>query len=50
MVELYWQALCRDIPFDDYPTSPLIARAAVELSQLSDFRGPRDSKQHGNPR
>jgi hypothetical protein len=23
MVELYWQALCRDVNFTDYATSPL---------------------------
>jgi hypothetical protein len=41
MVELYWQALTRDVPYADYPTSPLIALAAGELSGLTDFRGPR---------
>lgn len=41
MVELYWQALTRDIPFDDYGTNATIAQAATELSGLSDFRGPK---------
>lgn len=41
MVELYWMALLRDVDFQDYATSSLAARAASELSQLSDFRGPR---------
>jgi hypothetical protein len=42
MVELYWMALCRDIPFTKFDTDDLIAEAAGELSGLSDFRGPRD--------
>lgn len=40
-VELYWMALGRDVNFSDYGSSPIIARAAQELSTLSDFRGPR---------
>lgn len=41
MVELYWMALTRDVPFDQYATSP-VARAAVDdLNKLSDFRGPK---------
>jgi len=35
MIELYWQALARDVPFDEYDAHPLIARAAKELG-----RGP----------
>jgi hypothetical protein len=42
MTELYWQALTRDVPFADYPTDPLIARACADLSRLSDFRGPKE--------
>ena len=38
-VELYWQALARDVPFADYESHPLIAEAAVELSGLADFQG-----------
>jgi hypothetical protein len=41
MVELYWQAITRDIPFGDYSNNPLIAQAGSELSQLLDFRGPK---------
>ncbi|HXE76196.1 MAG TPA: vanadium-dependent haloperoxidase [Candidatus Xenobia bacterium] len=40
-VELYWMALLRDVEFTDYARSPLAAAACAELSQLSDFRGPR---------
>jgi hypothetical protein len=42
MVELYWHALTRDVPFADYDQHPLTLAAATELSNLSDFRGPQD--------
>jgi hypothetical protein len=40
--ELYWQAICRDIPFSEYDRSPLIAQAAKDLdvSPQKLFRGP----------
>ena len=41
MVEDYWQALTRDVPFSQYGTDPTIAQAAADLSKLSDFRGPK---------
>jgi len=41
MVELYWAALTRDVPFDQYATDPTIAAACAELSALSDYRGPK---------
>jgi hypothetical protein len=41
MAEDYWMALARDVPFTQYATDPLIARAAADLSLLSDFRGPK---------
>lgn len=31
MSELYWQALCRDVPFSEYDSSPLIRQAASHL-------------------
>jgi hypothetical protein len=40
LVELYWQALARDVPFQEYGSSPLIRAAAEELSRLPGFRGP----------
>jgi hypothetical protein len=40
-VELYWMALARDVHFNDYATDPIVARAAADLSRLSDFRGPK---------
>ncbi|MFN7918446.1 MAG: vanadium-dependent haloperoxidase [Bryobacteraceae bacterium] len=42
MVELYWQAIARDIPFADYATNPTIALACQELSRLSGYRGPKE--------
>jgi hypothetical protein len=41
-VELYWQALARDIPFAEYDSNPLIARAAEDLSRLSAFQAPKE--------
>src|SRR5439155_26414922 len=43
MVELYWQALARDVPFTEYGSSPVIRRAAEELRSLSGFAGPREN-------
>ncbi|MEM9944908.1 MAG: phosphatidic acid phosphatase [Cyanobacteria bacterium P01_D01_bin.36] len=34
MVERYWMALCRDIPFDQYANSPLIKAACEDLENL----------------
>lgn len=44
MVELYWQALTRDVPFAEYTTHPLTTAAAEDLSRCSDFRGPKVRK------
>jgi hypothetical protein len=41
MVELYWQALLRDVPLDDLGRDPLAARAAAELAALPGYDGPR---------
>lgn len=43
LVELYWQALLRDVPFDEYGAHPLALRAAKELSGLAEFHGPRQN-------
>ncbi len=43
MVELYWQALTRDIPFAAYDSDSVIAQAARDVSRLSAFRGPKAS-------
>ena len=41
MVELYWQALARDVLFAEYEAHPSIAQACDDLSRLADFHGPR---------
>ena len=44
LVELYWQALLRDVPFADYDSHPLARRAAEDLSRIPRFQGPRDGR------
>jgi len=41
-VEHYWGALCRDVQFTQYSTSPLVAQAAAELNGLSFIRSHND--------
>jgi hypothetical protein len=41
IVELYWAAYTRDVPFADYATDPKTLAAVAELNGLSDFRGPK---------
>lgn len=41
MVECYWHAVLRDVPFADYINSSLVLDACADLSRLSDFRGPK---------
>ncbi|MGA6972054.1 MAG: vanadium-dependent haloperoxidase [Candidatus Binatus sp.] len=41
MIEAYWQALVRDVPFSQYGTDSSIAAAATELTGLSSFEGPK---------
>ncbi len=43
MVELYWQALTRDVPFAEYDTHPLTNAAVADLSECANFRGPKAS-------
>ena len=40
MVELYWQALARDVPFANYSSSPITQAAVQDLNGLSAFHGP----------
>ena len=43
LVEQYWGALLRDVPFASYDTNDTAAAAAAELDSLgSYYRGPRD--------
>jgi hypothetical protein len=41
MVEDYWCALTRDVPFSQYSSDPLINQAAADLNKLSDYRAPK---------
>jgi hypothetical protein len=41
IVENYWMALLRDVPFTEYATNELALEAAEDLSALSDFKGPK---------
>lgn len=41
LVELYWQALAREVPFSRYGEDATTGRAADELSRLGGFTGPR---------
>jgi len=41
MVEDYWMALARDIPFSQYGAEPITAAAIVDLNKLSDFKGSK---------
>jgi hypothetical protein len=41
MVEDYWQALTRDVPFSQYGTDSTIVQAVADLNKLSDYRGPK---------
>ena len=49
MVELYWQSLCRDVPFAEYSTSTVIRQAAGDLAATpaTVFRGPTPGDQSG---
>ena len=40
--ENYWMALLRDVPFTDYPSNPIAAAAAADLTLYgADFKGPK---------
>lgn len=43
MVEDYWMALTRDVPFSQYGNEPLTAAAIADLNRMSDIRGPKVS-------
>lgn len=39
--EIYWQAVCSDVPFEDYDTDPLIAAAVADLNSFPGYVGTR---------
>jgi hypothetical protein len=41
MIEDYWMALARDVPFSQYGQEPVTAAAIAELNTLSHFEGPK---------
>lgn len=41
MVEDYWMALARDVPFSQYGNEPITATAIGDLNNLTDFTGPK---------
>jgi len=43
LIEVYWQALTRDIPFREWDNHPLIQRAMRELSSIPQFAGPKEN-------
>jgi hypothetical protein len=40
MAELYWMAVCRDVPFADYDSDPTIAEAVSDLGSFPGYTGP----------
>lgn len=42
-VELYWQALLRDVPFHRFQDDPNVSAAIAELNNLSAFYGPKQN-------
>jgi len=43
LVELYWHAALRDVPFAAYDEHPLVEAACKELTGLGGFKGPREA-------
>src|SRR5262249_19781494 len=43
LLEHYWAALLRDVPFADYSSSALASQAAAELGAQSTYLGPREA-------
>lgn len=41
LIELYWLALTRDVPYANFADHPTIAKACADLSRLTDFEAPR---------
>ena len=41
IVELYWMALARDVPYTDFATDPIIAASCADLNKLSVTRVPK---------
>jgi len=50
MVEVYWGALLRDVPFDEYEGNQLAIDAAAELNSLPGKKGMMDVKNKVTPK
>ncbi len=45
IAENYWMALLRDVPFTDYPSNPIAAAAAADLTLFgADFKGAKNEQ------
>ncbi len=40
MAEMYWMALLRDVPFEQYDTHPMVSKACADLNRLEAYRAP----------
>ncbi len=45
MGELYWKALCRDVPFSEFGTNSLVQAAVTDLNKFSQTVGPKSGGQ-----
>ena len=45
MGELYWKALCRDVPFSSFETNNLVHAAISDLNEFSETVGPKEGGQ-----
>ncbi|HZB29356.1 MAG TPA: vanadium-dependent haloperoxidase [Streptosporangiaceae bacterium] len=41
MAELYWMAVCRDVPLSAYENDPVVAAAVRDLADFPGYQGPR---------
>ncbi len=44
MAELYWKALCRDVPFADFGTNTMVQAAITDLNKFSETVGPKQGR------
>jgi membrane-associated phospholipid phosphatase len=50
IAENYWMAILRDVPYQDYASSPLAAAASADLTLFgSEFKGAKDANGHVTP-
>jgi hypothetical protein len=49
LLEHYWAALLRDVPFTQYDSNPIAIAAAAETSGLSVYQGPRNAANRVTP-